>query len=300
MNIIFGSNGFVGKNLELEGHNFYPTIAECNLLDYNSVFHYLAQFSGMKINIVNLAAKVAGVTYNQNHNTEMYYDNTLMVLNLAKAIKQLKFDNIYYLYVSSVCCYDNKFEMDEEMFFNGLPSKNNFGYGIAKKNGVFLLLSLKYDLPNFKFGYLIPTNMYGEYDQTEEKYSHVIPALYRKMLKDINKIEVLGNPNNIRNFLYVKDLCETISFFIDNRIENFANVCSNSHVSIQDLVKIVGDSINYKGNIVFGEGELDSRIIKNQKLLDIYEKHSKIKEFTTLNEGIKKSSKYYIEEIKYE
>ena len=116
-NIIFGKNGFVGKSVETTGET--PTKNECDLKNYESTLSYLNKFKDKKINIINLAARVAGVFYNKNHNVEMLYENTLISLNLIKAIKELNLD-CYLLSISSVCAYDEAHNTVEENFRNNI------------------------------------------------------------------------------------------------------------------------------------------------------------------------------------
>lgn len=286
MNIVFGKNGFVGSNLEMDC--LAPNKKECNLLKYNSVKKYLSKFKNKEITIINLAAKVAGVIYNKNHNVEMMYENTLMSLNLIKAIKELNI-KCYYLTISSVCAYDSNFEIDENNLFNSVPQNSNFGYGISKRISFFSARALKLDDPNFKFGCLIPTNMYGPNDEIDLKYAHVIPSLFIKILDKNNKnLEVYGNCLAERNFLYVKDLCKSIEFFAENKIEGYFNISSDEQISIKDLTEKIKKTTNSKKDINYSyTGEFEKRKVKNQKIKDLYLKFNSKLVFTTLDDGLK-------------
>ena len=79
MNIVFGKNGFVGSNLNIDCLS--PSRQECDLSCPQSTKKYLSNFGSTDVCIINLAAKVAGVIYNYNHNVEMLYENTLSSLN---------------------------------------------------------------------------------------------------------------------------------------------------------------------------------------------------------------------------
>jgi len=156
--IFFGGNGFVGKNCSLEA--FRPSSEYCDLLDYGSTYYYLKQFKGQEISIVNAAAYVAGFQFNKSRNVEMLYKNSLIALNLMRAIKELDLA-CYYLYVSSVCGYKDGNDT-EDLIFNGEPCENNYGYGMAKRLGIAATRSLEIDLKDkVKICNLIPTNMAG-------------------------------------------------------------------------------------------------------------------------------------------
>jgi len=285
INIIFGKNGFVGKSVQTKGES--PTRNECDLRDYKSTFHYLNKFKNEKINIINLAAKVAGVFYNRNHNVEMLYENTLISLNLIKAIKELNLD-CYLLSISSVCAYNENLIMEENQYFDGLPSENNFGYGVSKKISYLSAKALQIDNPKFKFGCLIPTNMYGENDNISEQFSHVIPALFTKMLrKNDEEVNIFGNANNIRNFLYVKDLGKTIDFFVNQQIEGYYNISSDEETTIFDLTQKIKKITGCPKVINFDYLELpNKRIIKNNKLKTLYREIGEEFKITPLEEGL--------------
>jgi GDP-L-fucose synthase len=297
-NIIFGKNGFVGKSVETTGET--PTKNECDLKNYESTLSYLNKFKDQKINIINLAAKVAGVLYNKNHNVEMLYENTLISLNLIKAIKELNLD-CYLLSISSVCAYDETLTMEEGKYFNGLPSENNFGYGISKKISYLSAKALQIDNPNFKFACLIPTNMYGEHDNISPQFSHVVPALFMKMLKkDEEEANIFGNANNVRNFLYVKDLGRVIDFFVNKQAEGYYNMASDEGVSIFDLTEKIKNITNCTKKINFNfSGQSNSRIVKNDKIKIFYQQHGKNLQITPLDEGLKNTYEW-IKDKKYE
>lgn len=296
MNIVFGKNGFVGQNLKI--HGIFPPVETCDLLDYNSAYNYLSQFKGEKqrIKIVNLAAKVAGAIYNYNHNVEMLYHNALISLNLIRAISELKLD-CYYLYLSSVCSYDNSKIMKEDSFFDGVPAVNNFGYGVAKKLGVLCAESLRIDNPNFRYCTLIPTNMYGRFDQCGLEYAHVIPSIFQKLMSKEKTVKIFGNANNLRNFLYVEDMGRIIERFVENEYTGTYNVATDDSTRIFQLVSKIKAITGYNGEIEYNyEDKLDSRTIKNDKIKDLLPKDWK---FTSLDEGLEITYKW-IKEMKYD
>ena len=283
--IILGKNGFVGRSFDIE-NSASPSKNDCDLLDYKSVLNFFKIYENQEIQIINLSAKVAGFIYNKDHNIEMLYENTIMSLNLIKVLKELNIKT-YLIYISSVCCYEKVFK--ENFVLNGRPHKLNYGYGIGKRNGIFALESLKIDKPDLiNYCVLIPTNMYGEYDNFEQSTSHVIPNIIRKMHAD-KEIKILGNCLNKRDFLYVKDLGNIIKICLENKITGIYNVSSNKSISIKKLVLSIKKLTNYKGKIIFSkDDESNNRKISNKKLL------TQIKyQFTPIEQGLKNTIFYY-------
>ena len=78
----------------------------------------------------------------------------------------------------------------------------------------------------------MPTNLYGPNDNFSDNESHVIPGLMGRMHKSkmegLEEFEVWGTGNPLREFLYVDDLANAISFIIENNIEDeLINIGSN-------------------------------------------------------------------------
>jgi GDP-L-fucose synthase len=53
-----------------------------------------------------------------------------------------------------------------------------------------------------------PANIYGEHDDFEWETSHVIPALVRKVVERHNPLEVWGDGNDLKEFIYIQDFID--------------------------------------------------------------------------------------------
>lgn len=265
--IIFGKNGFVGKSLDMPDA-ICPSSKECDLFNYQSVYSFLKNLNTDSINIINLAAKVKGFTYNKDHNTEMLYDNCLLILNLVKAIKELKIKT-YFLNLSSVISYGKSY--NEEDIYDGKPNNLTYGYAIGKKMGMYALESLKIDCPDLiNYCNLICTNIYGEDDHFADKDAHVIPTLIKKMNSDAKEVDILGNALDKRDFLYVKDLANLIKKSYELKLIGSYNVSTNRSIAIKELALLIKKISNYEGKINFTENPETSndKAINNHKLMN--------------------------------
>jgi GDP-L-fucose synthase len=265
--IIFGKNGFVGKSLDIP-NSICPSSKECDLFNYQSVYSFLKNLNTDSINIINLAAKVKGFTYNKDHNTEMLYDNCLLILNLVKAIKELKIKT-YFLNLSSVISYGKSY--NEEDIYDGKPNNLTYGYAIGKKMGMYALESLKIDCPDLiNYCNLICTNIYGEDDHFADKDAHVIPTLIKKMNSDAKEVDILGNALDKRDFLYVKDLANLIKKSYELKLIGSYNVSTNKSIAIKELALLIKKISNYEGKINFTENPETSndKAINNHKLMN--------------------------------
>jgi GDP-L-fucose synthase len=117
---------------------------------------------------------------------------------------------------------------------------------------------------------LMPTNLYGPYDNFDDKESHVIPGLMGRMHKakkeNSKNFEVWGTGKPLREFLHVDDLADAISFIIENDInEELINIGSNEEISINDLVLMMMKVIDFQGDVHFNSKYPDGN---PRKLLD--------------------------------
>ena len=290
--LILGASGFIGSNF---GPAFKdclkPRRAEVDLTDYDEVVYYFNEHRPKKI--VNMAAFVAGFLYNKDHNLVQLRKNSLIALNVASAIQELKLD-CYYLYISSACVY-GKNTNNETNIFDCDPNVNNYGYGWSKRLGHVCLESLKLDnKSNVKSCCLVPTNMFGPHDEFSPKMSHVIPNLIRQMVSGANEITVLGNPHNERDFMYSEDLCNVISSCLSKKITGTFNVSTGSTISISELVHKLVRATNYEGDICMNlerKDKADIRFLENDQLknaLDIDQSF-----FTNFDEALDKTVSWY-------
>merc|ERR1711998_502410 len=110
----------------------------------------------------------------------------------------------------STCIFPDKtaYPIDETMVHNGPPHKSNYGYAYAKR--MVDVLSRAYnDQYGCNFTSVIPTNIYGSWDNYNLEDSHVIPGLIHKVYnakKDSGELYVWGSGTPLRQFIFSEDL----------------------------------------------------------------------------------------------
>lgn len=285
--IVLGKSGFIGSSLDINA--ICPSKKECNLLSYKSTYNFFKNYQFCNINLINLAAKVGGVFFNQSHHVEMLYQNGLMILNLVKVIKELRL-NCYFLQIGSVCAYDDTIEANEEQIYYGVPLESNFGYGMAKRLVISVCQSLCYDKLPVRLCILLPTNAYGLYDNFNLKMAHVIPSILYKMLRKEPEILIHGNAHNQRNFIFSKDLCRIIKVYLQNQWEGIYNISSDENISIFDLINMIKRVTNYNGDLKFNyNGIISQRKICNSKFKKLFLQNNKLVQFTDLEKGLRQT-----------
>tara|TARA_Y100000992_G_C21261701_1_gene491642 strand:- start:401 stop:1336 length:936 start_codon:yes stop_codon:yes gene_type:complete len=301
--LILGSNGLVGSSLvrgfadNNEYEVFKSTRKSANLFNFEETKNLIEKVKPDLI--INAAAKVGGIQANNTLGTEFILENLKININLLEAC--IPFPQIKLINLGSSCIYPLNAEnpIKETSFMDGKLEPTNSAYAMAKLTAIEMGKSLKKD-HGHQIINLMPTNLYGPNDSFSEEHSHVIPGIIRRLhnskLNNESQFKLWGTGKPLREFLYVDDLSEAIKFIVENGInDDLINVGSGEEISIYELSLLIKEIVNYDGEIIFDETKPDGN---PRKLLD----SSKLNSYgwsakTTLDEGLKTTYKWYINNI---
>ncbi len=249
--------------------------------------------------VINLAANVGGIGYNQKFPGSLFYDNAIMGINLIEEARKANVRK--FVQVGTVCAYPKvppRIPFREEDIWMGYPEETNAPYGLAKK---MLIVQLEAYKKQYDFNGINPVlvNLYGPRDNFHPEHSHVIPALIRKFIeaKEQNNPEVViwGTGLASREFLYVDDAARALILAtIKHNDPGHINIGSSFEIKIKDLVKIISDIVDYKGNIVWDKTRPDGQ--PRRKLdVSLAKKHFGFVSKTDFKTGLKKTINWYID-----
>lgn len=293
--LVTGGSGLVGNHLrEILPEATYISSKDYDLTSESDVKNLLANNWN---HIVHLAARVGGILENINFPAEFIEQNLLMNTLL---LKHARINNIPRLTaILSTCIYPDvydRYPLTEADLHNGAPQKSNFAYAVAKR-----ALAVQIDAYNQQYNsgynYLIPCNLYGEFDKVDEKRSHYLTALIGKIIKaernGEKQINLLGTGKPLRQFMYAGDLARVIKFCIENDVIESFNVATNDNLSIRQIAEIAVracDSDNLE--IVFDNVSPDGQFrkdVSNEKMKKVLPDF----QFTSLEDGIRRVFEYY-------
>lgn len=268
---VAGHSGMVGsaiiRRLEKDGYNnlICRTHSELDLTRQADVEAF---FRSECPDIVFLtAANVGGVADNRKYPAEHLTDNTYIELNVIRCAflsgcKQL-------LFISSNCIYpkDAELPIKEESFMKGEPDPDWEGYGISKIVGVKLC---EYYSRQYGVRYMsaVPCNLYGINDCYDPAKSRVAAALIRRFheakVNNAKSVEIWGDGNALREFLFADDLADACLFLMENYFQiGIINVSPGTETSIRDLSYIIKDIVEYNGEIIFNKDKPGGIFRKN-------------------------------------
>ena len=301
MNTVFvtGGHGFLGKHvmkrLLVSGYDACTyTSAECDLRQRRDIDAALDTLQ--PDTVIHLAARVGGIGLNQQQPARLIYENLVMGAEMVDAAHKFGIKKL--VLVGSTCAYPKTppVPFKEEDLWNGYPEETNAGYGIAKK-----VVMLQGQLYRQQYGLnaisLVPTNLYGEYDNFNPGSSHVIPAIILKCMdakrKGLDHIEVWGTGSATRDFLYAGDCAEAIVLAAETYNEDQPlNIGSGREVAMRDLVEIIKEATGFEGRTVYDTAKPDGQ---PRRVLDVTKAKAALgfSASTSLEEGIRKAVAWY-------
>ncbi len=305
---IAGAGGMVGgavkRNLEAKGcrNLIYKSSTELDLVNQSAVETFFAE---TKPEVVILsAAKVGGILANNVYRADFIYQNLMIEANVINAAFQNDVEKLIFL--GSSCIYP-KFAaqpIKEEELLAGFLEYTNEPYAVAKIAGIKLCESF-FRQHDCNFLSVMPTNLYGSYDNFDLQKSHVIPALIRKFHEakadESGTVVLWGSGTPFREFLYVEDLAEAVVFLTENvdartifdQSVSHVNIGTGEDITISELALLIKRIVGFKGEIKFDTSKPDGT---PRKLLNV----SRINELgwnarTTLEDGLKKTYQWFLE-----
>jgi len=300
---VTGGAGFLGQQVveRLEergcGEIFVPRSKDYDLVDMEAVKRL---YRDAKPDIViHLAAKVGGIGANMQNPATFFYENLMMGVQLIEQGRLSALEK--FVTIGTICAYP-KFTpvpFKEEKLWDGYPEETNAPYGLAKK--MLLVQSQAYRRQyGFNAIYLLQVNLYGPGDNFDPEYSHVIPALIRKVFdakaKGEKKIVAWGSGRATREFLYVEDAAEGIVLATEkyNKPEP-VNLGAGFEISIKDLAELICELAGFHGRIEWDTSKPDGQ---PRRRLDTSraEKEFGFRARTDFRQGLKKTIEWYARE----
>jgi len=291
--LITGGSGLVGSFLH---GGKKPQRADVDLLDEKSLNDYITHND--ITNVIHCAGKVGGIKANMENNASFFRENLLMGLNVFESCRK---NNVEKLIVFlSTCIFPNKvsYPLTPDQIFSGPPHSSNYGYSYAKRMLYVLEKSYReqYGLNSIS---IIPCNIYGPHDNFNLNDGHVLPALVHKFYsatQNNSDVEIWGTGEEKREFLFAEDLHDIISWILNNYVEEEPLIISPNEVSIRDVVEIIKEEFDFRGNIIYNSercGQL-KKPSDSSRLNELFSPN-----YTSLETGIKKTVKWFIENYEH-
>ncbi|XP_070543571.1 GDP-L-fucose synthase-like [Ptychodera flava] len=303
--LVTGGTGLVGKAIEKVAKEearsdekwVFVSSKDANL---ESEADTLALFEKHKpTHVIHLAAMVGGLFRNLAYNLDFFRSNMKINDNVLYSCYKYKVEKC--VSCLSTCIFPDKttYPIDETMIHNGPPHDSNFGYSYAKR--MIDVMNKGYNIQhNCKFTSVIPTNVFGPYDNFNLEEGHVIPGLINKVYcskKENKPFVIWGTGSPRRQFIYSLDLARLFMWVLreyDEISPIILSVGEEDEVSIKEAAEMVVEAHEFKGEVVLDTSKSDGQFKKtanNGKL----RKYLPDFQFTPIKQAIKETVDWFIE-----
>lgn len=309
---VAGHRGMVGsaivRKLRAQGYEniVTRTHAELDLTSQGDVRAFFAE--DIIEYVVLAAAKVGGIHANNEYPADFIYENLMIECNViheafTAGVKKL-------LFLGSSCIYPKLASqpMQESALLTDTLESTNEPYAIAKIAGIKLCESYNRQ-HGTDYRSVMPTNLYGPYDNYHPENSHVIPALIRRFhdakRNDAEEVVIWGTGKPMREFLHVDDMAAACIHVMNLDVEIYQantqpmlshiNVGTGCDVTIRELAESLADVVGYKGRIIFDSSKPDGspRKLMNVDRLRALGWQYKIE----LKEGLASAYQWYVDNL---
>ena len=260
--LVTGSNGLLGQALrKVLGHgHVYHTRKDVDLTNYEETFKFFEdKILNEGVNtVIHTAAKVGGVNANMNNNESFFKDNYVINSNVIKVCSILKIEN--FVNILSTCIFPHEnitYPLTSEQIDNGVPHPSNYGYSYAKRLSGYETQIFR-NVLNKNWYSVVPTNLYGPYDNFNLEDSHLIPGMIHRAYlakKNNEKFVIWGDGSPLRQFVYSEDMARLIVWSLDNwNSEKHCMMIDETEVSVMDVARIISKKFGFNENdLIFDE-----------------------------------------------
>jgi nucleoside-diphosphate-sugar epimerase len=306
-----GSTGFIGKELvkklldkDYEVHTLerYVTGRYSLDSDSNMKVHYaeLSDYPAVRRVVEEVqpeycihTAAISAVSFSYDHYIEVSKANYIGTINLAEACYREVNDFKQFLMAGTSEEYGMSLLSADKKITESYDLKPNSPYAVAK---VASDLYLRYMHMAYEFPYTLlrPFNTYGRKDNAH----FFIERTITQMLKQ-NEV-YLGDPNTIRDWIYVDDHVEGYLKALGNKkaIGQEIQLCTGKGYTTKETAETIAKLVGFKGKIEWGSTQhrpLDAKVLigdysKAKELLDWEPRY-------TLQQGLEKTIEYWRKHI---
>lgn len=298
--LITGANGLVGS--QFTGDVIQITSKVCDLRDKKqteSVFDFYTDKTRQKDyavdKVIHCAAKVGGVGGNMNYKGEFFYDNIMINTNVIEAARKSGVQKLVAFLSTCVFPNDVEYPLTESKIHLGPPHFSNDAYAYAKRMADVQIRAYR-EQYGLNYTSVIPTNIYGPNDNFNIQNGHVIPSLIHKCYlarENGTDLTIWGSGKPLREFIHAKDVAELSKWVLENYNESEPIILSTSEeISIKDVVDIIVENMNFKGNVIFDKEKPDGQFRKpsdNSKITSYLPDFK----FTPFEIGIKETIEWF-------
>ena len=220
--------------------------------------------------VIDAAAKVGGILANSTEPVDFMINNLQIQTNLFSASHEANVKKVVFL--SSSCVYPKLAAqpIKESSLLTGSLEETNSAYAVAKIAGMRLIQAYRQQF-NRNWISVMPTNLFGTFDNFSTTTSHVLPALIRKFhdakVNNESSVTLWGTGKPKRELMEVDEFARALMLIVEkyDDVETI-NIGTGKDLSIKEISEIVKEVVGFQGEVMWDESKPDGT---PRKLLDI-------------------------------
>ncbi len=301
--LVAGASGMVGRaivrNAKSQGISEIVEVTSktCDLRDIQKTRQLLLDTKPDVV--IDAAAKVGGILANSTQPVEFMINNLQIQTNLFSASHEANVNKVVFL--SSSCVYPKHAQqpIKESSLLTGPLEETNSAYAIAKISGMRLIQAYRQQFGRNWIS-VMPTNLYGTFDNFSVTSSHVLPALIRKFhdakIKKAKEVVLWGTGTPKRELMEVDDFAAALTLVVNKYDdEETINIGVGEDQTISEIAQIIKDTVGFEGKITWDQTKPDGT---PRKLLEVTKlKNLDFSPALNLKEGIRKTYDWFLAQI---
>ncbi len=275
------------------------TRAETDLTDEAAVQAFFEQTK--PTHVILAAAKVGGIKANSDSPVDFLLENLKIQNNVIASAHSVGVQKL--LFLGSSCIYPRLAPqpIPEDSLLTGPLEPTNEWYAIAKIAGVKLCDAYRRQFGD-NFISVMPTNLYGPWDNFDPESSHALPGMIYKFHQAKKSgeraVTLWGTGTPRREWLHVDDAAQACLLLLQKFNEPAPiNIGLGEDSTIQELAELVRKVVGFSGEIQWDTSRPDGT---PRKLLDVT--HIRALGWEPridLEHGIREVYKWFLENAEY-
>ena len=216
-----------------EQGNFYNNVPEQYKEPFDEIYQLAADMGG------------AGFIFTGENDADIMHNSATINLNILNAVKQFNeqkgLNKTKIFYSSSACMYPEHNQLDpdnpncEESSAYPADPDSEYGWEKLFSERLFLAYNRNYDIPVRIARF---HNIFGPLGTWNGGREKAPAAICRKVIQSSGDIEIWGDGNQTRSFLYVDECVEGVRRLMESDFSEPVNIGSDEMVTINQLVDI--------------------------------------------------------------
>lgn len=244
---IAGGNGFIGSNLaqRLKDEKWHVTVVDLKENPYREqvadeelimdVRHARMDWNQFE-RVYVLAAQMggAGYVFTGDNDADILTDSLTINIHVLQELKRVGFKGKVF-YSSSVCAYPDEVEGKEGDAYPANPP-SNYGWEKLTSERLYSAYRKNYGLDTRVARFHNCFGPYGTYEGGREKSP---AAICRKVALAHKEIEIWGNGEQLRPFIFIEDLLDGIEVLMQSDFKEPVNLGPSEGITINQMVDAV-------------------------------------------------------------